>query len=611
MTHQRLVCAVLVLCVLVGDVACKLRISDKESRYHFGPHNAHKYNNGQAITLSKQQLKEMILHDLTSVHEELSSILQHAESLEQQHQHSFSDNDANVVADDDDADFAAEHHNRKHSKNHRSAHILEEPTTPSTRTVTVPAEIRERWEAMQSELTTYYTAKRSSVTLDTKFNLFAPAATKSWVGVIKSLVTLELADTFQDFMGNFETDLLAGKLFSADKAMGKCKEASTAFLSVAQASSVTKGIINAVSMGVADSVSNVTTAFASVADELVTTLTFESIQLGSSLLTTVLDQADKAGPSARSGASIAVNATDTTARVAGDVTYGIVTLGIGPLIGFLTGKVIEGIEMSWIKDKQTAACILGAFAAVSESLGVRSSVGAQGVQYRVTSEEALLPDSGKFTALMLRAKKEFDVHAPGQGIISSEDVYDLLEEDFQVISKFHNAADILKGPGSGISDTIRQYANGNEFEKSSKYAGANLVAFLKNTFWKEMFQAVTQGSLPLIKAGFLKNVVVSGNTKYKTLYARFGRIHDYGPGGEYDKSYDCEVDKSTGKGECWVYCGADWKGGEWCYTQDPTSESKMRLPCTRKKDCYDAVTKAWPAFQDIKCGSTCVLFWHV
>eukprot|EP00301_Raphidiophrys_heterophryoidea_P008047 c13036_g1_i2.p1 GENE.c13036_g1_i2~~c13036_g1_i2.p1 ORF type:complete len:615 (+),score=144.65 c13036_g1_i2:35-1846(+) len=603
MTHQRLVCAVLVLCVLVGDVACKLRISDKESRYHFGPHNAHKYNNGQAITLSKQQLKEMILHDLTSVHEELSSILQHAESLEQQHQHSFSDNDANVVADDDDADFAAEHHNRKHSKNHRSAHILEEPTT----TVAVPAEIRERWEDMRANLREYYTAKRSSVTLDTKFNLFAPAVTKSWVRVIMSMVNLDFGRSFQGFMRTYETELLAGELFSADLAMEKCKESSTTFLSVSQASSITKGIINAVSMGVADSVSNATTIGASIADEIVSSLSFESIELGSSLLTTVLAEADKGSRFA----SVAINATDTAAGVAGDIVYGIATLGLGPLIGFLTGKVIEGIEMTWIKDRQTAACILGAFAAVSESLGVRSSVGAQGVQYRVTSEEALLPDSGKFTALMLRAKKEFDVHAPGQGIISSEDVYDLLEEDFQVISKFHNAADILSGPGSGISETIRQYANGNEFEKATKYAGANLVAFLKNTFWKQMFLAVTQGSLEMSKAGFLKNVFVSGNLKYRTLYSRFGRIHDYGPGGKYEHSYGCQVDAFTGNSECWVYCGADWFGGEWCFTQDPTSESKMRLPCTRKKDCYDAVTRAWPAFQDIKCGSTCVLFWHV
>jgi len=475
--------------------------------------------------------------------------------------------------------------------------------------VAVPSAVRARWLQMRQALREYYTTVHDSLTLDSRFTVFSSSSNSKLVSVLKSLVQLDVASMFQDRMVSVGKDLRAGKLNTAQSAIDSCTEANKLFTAVYEASSTAKGLINTLTGGLGEGIGDITLAVSRVSDEVIETMLFETAQAEVSVIDALVhsDDDDDIKPAVLPE-TLAVDITNATVSVAIDITYSILTLGIGPLIGFVADRIVKSVEIGWQRDKEIASCMLGAFGAMSEGLGVMSSVGAQGVQYRVKSEADLVINAGKFTDLLERALAEYKKNPSSatSGIISSEDVYAILNEDFKVVSKFKNVADILSGPASGVSSTIRQYANGNEYEKAAKFAGVSLVSFTTNTFWREFFLTVTNGEVPLANAGFFNNLVVTGNVAYKPLYERFGHKHDYGVDGEYQGSYGCDTNS-----QCWVYCGADWKGGEWCYSQDPYSTAKSRQKCRTKQDCYNEISPIWGAFKDIPCASTCVLIWQV
>eukprot|EP00301_Raphidiophrys_heterophryoidea_P019624 c4520_g1_i1.p1 GENE.c4520_g1_i1~~c4520_g1_i1.p1 ORF type:complete len:603 (+),score=167.07 c4520_g1_i1:45-1811(+) len=570
-----------VFAVLVLTAQAEDRVLNSDaSRYHFGPHNAHTYSHN---TLEPANFNRMLVEDLQTLQADLESLMR---QLEQ--------GDLSGLG-------GVQHHDQQQQQQqqHQQHQELEQPGY-----VPVPAEVRVRWTNMQRELIKYFNAQKDIVKLDTKFTLFSPSATVSIQAMISSILTLRVENVMQSFLVQFEKDLVAGKLSTAEAAIAKCEGASNAFFAIAEASSTVRGVLNIVTMGVGSGVGEVAEAFAHLGDQVLQDVSFDSIYQGSSIIGSILEP-----PATGLERTVAIRVLDlgnSTARIAGDVTYAILTAGIGPLIGFIADRVVKGIELAWQKDRAIAACYLGAFATISENMGVYSSIGAQAVQMRIQNDDDLLPKSAeKFYDLISRAKKEHDVRAPGGGIIGAEDVFEVLDEDFKVISKFRNAADILRGPASGILDTIRQYAVGNKFEQATKLAGTSVVAFLKNCFWKAFYQAITDGSITMDKAGVIKSLEVTGRIPYQTLYERFNRIVDYGPAGEFKDAYGCKVDEADKIKKCWSYCDGDWHGPNYCFIQQPNKPDNTIIRCDTKADCYRATVKAWPSFYEVECASDC------
>merc|ERR1712142_752238 len=89
----------------------------------------------------------------------------------------------------------------------------------------------------------------------------------------------------------------------------------------------------------------------------------------------------------------------------------------------------------------------------------------------------------------------------------------------------------------------------------------------------------------------------SAQSEVASAYKSWGYFHGWKLG------YGCH------KHKCWAYCGINWRGGAWCYTQRSYMQDdqvvKTSVPCDTNYDCKDPNNHCtWPACIN-KCNSNC------
>jgi len=521
--------------------------------------------------------------------------------------------------------------------------IFEEAPLPPVVYGAVPPAIRLRWTSMQAALMIYYNAVRPTEKLDSRYDMFSFGAATGWMAMAKELVQGNLAGAFKGDLIDIVDRIQSGHLAQTNHALNQCAESAQKFIALTETSNIIKGIVTIGVTALIKEAADLKSVLGSTGTEAIEQVKFETVDMGKSVLVELLNPPSPAQAQIiqeqRSVAVRLADAGNATARVGVDALVGVLTLGILPLSGWVLGRVVRGVESIWSREQALYACILGGFAAMTEGFGIHSSVGAQGVQYLVKDHEQVVLGSGELSDLLFTAMTEYhdpSVTSPLRGIVSSEDLYQALKAEFSISSKVKTVATVATGVGSGISETIRQYALGNDYEAVSKMIGTSLVAFLKNFFWKEVFTKVTQGLLPLDQAGLVKDLVVTGAVPYVPVYTRYHRVQappadpsitpshsptpsaspsfdpnppvtDYAEGKEYADSYGCGEETR----KCWTYCFSFFKNwsmtsGAWCYAPDPEAHKEgIQLSCETKRDCYNALARMWPTFKSIPCAGAC------
>eukprot|EP00301_Raphidiophrys_heterophryoidea_P008083 c13048_g1_i3.p1 GENE.c13048_g1_i3~~c13048_g1_i3.p1 ORF type:complete len:549 (+),score=132.80 c13048_g1_i3:22-1668(+) len=476
------------------------------------------------------------------------------------------------------------------------------------------AAVAAHWHALQTELHNAVRIERlrtRDITLDPKFPLFReePEGFKlsDLIGGLKGTLTkgrdvskiVELLTSLQFHEENVWEELKSGSLSTAQAMMDRCVAVSDDFLKLFLASHVFQTLLSLATFHV-EALGDVHSAAEFIVDKLKEGGDEIAREVAMEVAESVTEEIESGLPSDKHARMEALkkfsNVANATVGAIGDATYGVLTLGIGPLAGRVAQTAVKGVQQLMPRDRQVAACFLAAFAAMSESLLHEGSdpVTAQCIEYRVQSRDDLIHDAGGYSkkaryALFLNDIPE-EERVAGTPTVSAVDIYEVLHNDFEFVSKATNVADILRGPISGTSTMLRQYFMGNEFEQAVKFAGVSLVKFLKENFWKRIIEQTKAGLIPLSQVGIVKNLVVKGIT-----------VHDYDAGQEYVKAFDCGV-----RG-CWHYCGRDRSKGAWCLTRNPWYHPKAEatINCKRKQDCITATEGKWSSLLQWECAGDC------
>eukprot|EP00301_Raphidiophrys_heterophryoidea_P008081 c13048_g1_i1.p1 GENE.c13048_g1_i1~~c13048_g1_i1.p1 ORF type:complete len:555 (+),score=111.93 c13048_g1_i1:22-1686(+) len=474
------------------------------------------------------------------------------------------------------------------------------------------AAVAAHWHALQTELHNAVRIERlrtRDITLDPKFPLFReePEGFKlsDLIGGLKGTLTkgrdvskiVELLTSLQFHEENVWEELKSGSLSTAQAMMDRCVAVSDNFMKIFLKSEVFQTLLSLATF-YADHLHSAHEHAESIFDALKK----EGIEIGMEIAESAAEEIESGLPEGRhTSAKMEFlkkigNVANATVGAIGDATYGVLTLGIGPLAGRVAQTTVKGAQHLLPRDRQVAACFLAAFAAMSESLNHEGSdpFVAQCIEYRVQSRDDLIHDAGGYSkkaryALFLNDIPE-EERVAGSPTVSGVDIYEVLNEDFKAISKASNVADILRGPVSGISTTLRQYFMGNEFEQAVKFAGVSLVKFLKENFWKQILEQTKGGSIPLSQVGIVKNLVVKETTTSVRDYVDDGGRELFGCTGVLFK-------------ECWHRSTSSRSpDAAWCYTRNPWSQDpKAKISCKTKEDCNTATKGKWLSVSSWKC----------
>jgi len=194
---------------------------------------------------------------------------------------------------------------------------------------------------------------------------------------------------------------------------------------------------------------------------------------------------------------------------AGDITLGILTLGILPAVGAVGKAISSAAMMAQSESMVCSACLLSAMLEKTIHAGTTYEKDGELVKdWEISARMWQRLQKGGAFAIpsdLQGQKYKQPNRVCGWDLTDSEMVqplttdliFEKLKSGLIVAEGFRNAFDIIGTPFGGISRTTRQWAMSNSFQGGANMVGRGLVRFLRDKFWRPMLKEYTPSRLAI------------------------------------------------------------------------------------------------------------------